>query len=212
MITTFDRSYWIGASDTRFVMAANRTTKTWLTWYNIKLGLDDTLFGGSIYTRMGNLFEHPILKAIDENMNTDRQLIIPKYNLRVNYDGDLNGSIYEVKTHRGDKNFEVSKQYYEQAQVEMFAWKQYLKDSEHYCDWHIREHLEPFEKLTIVSYALNVEEYSRLEIYERGEAEIEIDKSRIKFHEIKYDKGFISKYKPAVKSLAKKIRNGDTPW
>jgi len=212
MISSYDRAYWIGCSDTKFVMADNRTTKTWITWYNIKLGLDESLFSGSVYTRMGNVFEHPILQAIDEQMNMDRQLIIPKYNLRANLDGDLNGHIYEVKTHRGDKAFDLSKQYYQQAQAEMFAWKQYIKDSDKYCDWHIREHLEDFDGLTIVSYALNIEEYSALEQYESGEREVVIDKDRIKFHKVKYDKGFVSDYKSRLKRLAKKIREGDTPW
>lgn len=212
MIENYDRSYWIGCSDTKFVMNDNRSTKTWQTWYQIKLGLDDSLFSGNIYTRMGNAFEHPILKAINPEMNTDRQLKIPKYNLRANLDGDYKGIIYEVKTHRGDKPFEITNAYYGQAQAEMFAWKQYLKDSEHYCDYHIREHIEPLEGMYIVSYALDVDEYAKIDLYESGDKCVEIDMDRIKYHKVKYDKGFISNYKSRLKRLAKKIREGDAPW
>lgn len=212
MIENYDRSYWIGASDGKYVMSDNRSTKTWTQWYSIKLGLKDSMFGGNIYTRMGNAFEHPILTTINKDMHLDRQLKIPKYNLRANLDGDYNGIIYEVKTHRGDKPFEITKPYYYQAQAEMFAWKQYLKDSEHHQDWHIREHLEEFKGMYIVSYALDVEEYARIDMYERGEMCVEIDEDRIKFHKIKYDKGFISQYKSRLKKLAKKIREGDAPW
>ena len=84
MITSYDRSYWIGGSDTKYVIAKNKSTVTWRRWWNIKMGIDDSMFAGNIYTRMGTVYEHPILKAIDENINLDRQLIIPKYNLRVN--------------------------------------------------------------------------------------------------------------------------------
>lgn len=212
MIQDFDRSYWIGCSDTRFVMSDNKATKTWQTWYQQKLGIESSLFGGNIYTRMGNAFEHPILATINKEMTTDRQLIIPKYNLRANLDGDVDGVIYEVKTHRADRPFEVTNAYYGQAQAEMFAWKQYIKDSEIYCDWHIREHLENLKGLYIVSYALNVEEYSNVDLYENGSIEVEIDENRLKFHKIKYDKGFVSQYKSRLKKLAKKIRNGEAPW
>ena len=213
MISNYDRSYFIGGSDTRYVMAKNQQTKTWQRWFAIKCGLDDSLFAGNEATRLGNIFEHPILKAVNPLVNIDRQLIVPKYNLRVNYDGDYNGTIYEVKTHRGDKEFEITSGYYGQAQAEMFCWKQYLKDSERYQDWHIREHIEPFNELYIVSYGLDIEEYSRVEEYESGERQVVIDKDRIKLHKVKYDKGFISEYKPRLKQIAKLIRNGDgIPW
>lgn len=211
MISTFDRSWWLGASDTRYVMAENQATKSWHKWWAIKCGIKDSMFGGSIYTEMGNLFEHPILMTIDEKMNTDRQLKLRKFNLRVNYDGDIDGVIYEVKTHRADKPFEVSKAYYQQAQVEMYCWKEYIKESAIYKDYHTREHLEDLKGLYIVSYGLNVDEYNQLEAYKEGK-EIVIDLKRIEKHKIKYDRGFISSYKPRLKKLTKALRGDGIPW
>lgn len=213
MITSYDRSYWIGGSDTKYVIAKNKSTVTWRRWWNIKMGIDDSMFAGNIYTRMGTVYEHPILKAIDENINLDRQLIIPKYNLRVNYDGDLDGVIYEVKTHRADTEiqFHPGSAYYNQCQVEMFCWKQYLKESKVYCDYHIREHIPELKACYIVDYPLMVDEYNMLEKYEDG-TPVAIDKDRIRFHKIKYDKGFISLYKPELKRLAKAIRGDEIPW
>lgn len=214
MIRDYDRKYWLGCSDTRYVMAKNRSTKTWNRWWNIKIGADDSMFGGNIYTRIGTLYEHPILKAIDENMNMDRQLKVPKYNLRANLDGDLDGVIYEVKTHREDTHLDIKRGsiYYNQAQVEIFAWKEYLKDSNKYCDWHTRDHIPEFKDLYIVEYPLKVDEYNKMELYESGAVPIEIDHDRIKLHRIKYDRGFISEYKQRAKELAKKIREGGAPF
>ena len=167
MIKDHSRKYWIGASDTKFVMADNRSTKTWNTWWNTKIGIEDSLFSGNMYTMMGNVFEHPILLAINENMNLDRQLKVPKYNLRVNYDGDFDDTIYEVKTHRADREIDYSRGsvYYRQCQVEMFCWKLYLKDSAMYQDYHTREHIPELKGLTHVEYPLNVDEYNKLEAY-----------------------------------------------
>lgn len=213
MISNFDRKYWIGGSDARYVMAKNRNTKTWQRWFAIKCGIDDSMFGGNEYTRLGNVYEHPILLSINPSIHTDRQLIVPKYNLRVNYDGDYQGTIYEVKTHRGDKPFEISQAYYGQAQAEMFCYKMYLKDADKYHDWHIREHLEPFNEMYIMSYALDVEEYSKADAYERGDMEVKVDEDKIKLHKVKYDKGFISQYKANLKQIAKMIQRGDgVPW
>lgn len=52
-------------------------------------------------------------------MEKDKQIIIDR--LRVNLDGNTNTCIYEVKTHKINKEFKVSKQYWRQAQVEMYA-------------------------------------------------------------------------------------------
>ena len=121
MIDNFDRSGYFGASDTSMVIADNRQTKTWRQWWLVKLGEMESTFSGSIYTEAGNKYEHRILKAISEEITLDRQIIIEKLKLRVNYDGDLDGTIYEVKTHKAEKDFEISKQYWRQAQVEMLS-------------------------------------------------------------------------------------------
>ena len=66
--------------------------------------------------------------------------------------------------------------------------------------------LPPFKKLYIVSYPLYPDEY-----YSEWD-EIEIDFSRISFHEIKYDKHFIKdEYLPNLKELARCLKKGKIP-
>lgn len=193
MIASQDRSGWFGASDTNMVLATNYNTKTFINWWAVKLGEQESDFKGSIYTEAGNKYEHPILQSINENMNLDRQIIIDKHLLRVNYDGDFNGTIYEVKTHRADKEYEVSTTHWRQTQVEMYAYKTMAEELE----------LPPFKKLYIVSYALYPDEY-----YTDSE-EVEVDFSRVVFHEVKYDKSFIKgEYLPMLKEKARALRKG----
>lgn len=193
MIDNFDRSGYFGASDTSMVIADNRQTKTWRQWWLVKLGEMESTFSGSIYTEAGNKYEHKILKAISEEITLDRQIIIEKLKLRVNYDGDLDGTIYEVKTHKAEKDFEVTKQYWRQAQVEMYAYKTMEKELE----------LPPFKKLYIVSYPLFPDEY-----YINRE-DIQVDMKRVKFTPIKYDKQFVKgEYLPKLKECARALKKG----
>lgn len=193
MINSFDRSGYFGASDTSMVIADNRQTKTWRQWWLVKLGEMESTFSGSIYTEAGNKYEHRILKAISEEITLDRQIIIEKLKLRVNYDGDLDGTIYEVKTHKAEKDFEISKQYWRQAQVEMYAYKTMEKELE----------LPPFKKLYIVSYPLYPDEY-----YTHRE-DISIDMKRVKFNPVKYDKQFVKgEYLPKLKECARALKKG----
>lgn len=193
MINSFDRSGYFGASDTSMVIADNRQTKTWRQWWLVKLGEMESTFSGSIYTEAGNKYEHRILKAISEEITLDRQIIIEKLKLRVNYDGDLDGTIYEVKTHKAEKAFEISKQYWRQAQVEMYAYKTMEKELE----------LPPFKKLYIVSYPLYPDEY-----YTHRE-DISIDMKRVKFNPVKYDKQFVKgEYLPKLKECARALKKG----
>ena len=190
MITNTDRSGWFGASDTSMVVSKNRTTKTFKQWWAVKMGEQEPDFKGSVYTDAGNKYEHLILSSVSEEMNLDRQIVIDKLKLRVNYDGDLRGTIYEVKTHKAEKEFEVSKQYWRQAQVEMYAYKESYDD---------------FKQLYIVSYPLYPDEYYT-------EQEIAVDPSRIKFTPVKYDKHFIKdEYLPELKYLARCLRKGRMP-
>ena len=160
------------------------------------MGEQESDFSGSIYTDAGDKYEHPILLTINENMNLDRQIKIEDLLLRVNYDGDYDGIIYEVKTHKADKEFEVSLQYWRQAQVEMWTYQKMQEELG----------LPPFKKLYIVSYALNPEEYYK------DAAEIEIDPQRIKFHEVAYDKHFIKEtYLPCLKPLRRYLKRGKIP-
>lgn len=192
MISSNDRSGYFGASDTSMVITKNRNTKTFRQWWNIKLGEQESDFWGNKYTEAGNAYEHPILASISEEIRTDHQIIIEKLKLRVNYDGDLRGIIYEVKTHKGEKDFEVSKQYWRQAQVEMFAYQQTYDD---------------FKKLYIVSYPLYPDEY-----YQDEHEEVTVDFNRIKFTPVKYDKHFIKdEYLPELKYLSRCLQKGRLP-
>ena len=196
MIKSQDRSGWFGASDTSMVVTKNRDTKTFKQWWSIKMGEQENSFTGTKYTEAGNKYEHPILRAINPDIVFDRQIKIEKYLLRVNYDGDLNGIIYEVKTHKAEHEFVVSPQYYRQAQVEMYAYKAMQAELG----------LPDFQRLYIVSYALYPDEY-----YTNYD-NVEVDPARIRFSEIQYDKSFIKdEYKPNLKYLSRCLRKGKIP-
>ena len=191
MIANQDRSEWFGASDTNMVLSTKYNTKTFKQWWALKLGEQESDFKGNMYTDAGNKYEHPILLTINEKMNLDRQIKIEKYLLRVNYDGDFNGTLYEVKTHKDLKPYEISTSHWRQTQVEMYAYKTMAENLD----------LPPFKKLYIVSYALRVDEYNT--------NEVEIDFNRIVWHEVKYDKHFIKEeYLPRLKEKARALKKG----
>lgn len=193
MIKEQDRSGWFGASDTSMVINKNYNTKSFKQWWAVKLGEQEPDFKGSVYTDAGNKYEHPILRAINEKIEFDRQIRIEKLLLRVNYDGDLDGTIYEVKSHKSEKEYEITKPNWRQSQVEIFAYKE------------VQEvlNLPPFKQLYIVSYGLYPDEYYK------DYDDIEIDFSRINFHEVKYDKHFIKgEYLPLLKEKARALRKG----
>ena len=192
MISSQDRSGYFGASDTDMVLATNYNTKTFKQWWAVKLGEQESAFKGSKYTEAGNNYEHSILLTVNEEMNLDRQIIIEKNLLRVNYDGDFNGTLYEVKTHKADKVYKVSTKHWRQTQVEMYAYKTMEKELG----------LPPFKRLYILSYALYPDEYYL-------DLDIEIDFNRIVFHEVKYDKHFIKEEcLPRLKEKARALRKG----
>lgn len=194
MITDYSRDGWFGASDCKYVMNDNHQTKSWQDFWAEKIGaikkdLDSTV------TNTGTMFEHPILDSIDGDIIKDRQILLPDMRLRVNIDGDKDGIIYEVKTHKAEKPFLtknalyqfIPKYIYGQVQVQMFAWK----------TAHERgEDLPKFNKLYIVEYPLYREDY---------EGEPNVDFKRIKFHKISYDKGFIKMYRKKLEPLAERL-------
>ena len=195
MIHSADRSGWFGASDTRFILG-NWNTESFRKFWDVKTGKTDSNFGGNLYTRAGNAFEHPILLAVRPDMTLDGQIIHDKYLLRVNYDGYKDGKIYECKTHKNNKEYSIPNEHWQQCQVEMYV----------YQEKHKQWFLPPFEGLEIVSYALYPDEY-----YLEPD-EIVIDKSRIKIHPVKYDKHFIKEeYLPRVKICARALRRGKFP-
>lgn len=118
MIANKDRSGYIGASDTGYVMRS-WDTKTFEKWWMVKQGFAQE----SICTnamKAGTAYEHKILDALNiPGLEKDRQIV--KGRLRVNLDGNTNLKIYEVKTHAAEKPFKVSADYRRQVNVEMFA-------------------------------------------------------------------------------------------
>ena len=181
MIASQNRSFYIGASDTSFVVG-NWTTKTFEKWWLEKLGLyKNELKTEAMQT--GTNYEHKILDSLNiEGLKKDTQII--KDRLRVNLDGNTDDCIYEVKTHNIEKEFKVSKQYWRQAQVEMFA--------------------SGIHKLYIVSYGLTESDYKNF--FNK------IDKSRLKLIEIKYDEDFINnEYLPNLEILTRCLKEGVYP-
>ena len=194
MIADKSRDGWFGASDTKQIMLDNHSTRTWVEWWDEKCGRL-TNERESTATITGSLFEHPILDAIDQGINKDRQILLPDKRIRVNYDGDKDGIIYEVKTHDASKDFLTKNAIYQflpkyifgQVQVEMYAWKlAYERDMD----------VPRFKKLYVVEYALYPEDYA---------GEPNVDQKRIKFHKIGYDKGFIKQYEKRLEPLVKRL-------
>ncbi|MEG1011012.1 MAG: hypothetical protein RSD27_09670 [Ruthenibacterium sp.] len=118
MIASHDRSGWIGASDTCFVMGS-WTTASFARWWACKLGLLKIDFCTPAM-RAGTAYEHRILDALSIKKR-DRQIRRRWLRLRVNLDGEDATFIHEVKTHSG--TFRVSKPYWMQCQAEMYAAK-----------------------------------------------------------------------------------------
>lgn len=180
MISSKDRSGYIGASDTSFVIR-KWNTKTFEKWWRIKQGLGES----NIRTEAmmaGTAYEHSILDSLNiPGLEKDKQIIIGR--LRVNLDGNTEGTIYEVKTHSATKAFKVSAEYRRQVNVEMYA--------------------SGIRKAKIVAYALLPEDY---ENYFR-----DIDPERISYHEILYDKEFIAEYEPRLLYLSKCLDEGVFP-
>lgn len=182
LIQSQDRSGYIGASDTSFVVG-NWQTKTFENWWLEKLGLRRNDLKTEAM-QAGNNYEHKILEALEiESLEMDKQIIIDR--LRVNLDGNTDTCIYEVKTHNVDKEFKVSKQYWRQAQVEMYA--------------------SGIHKLYIVAYALEENDYKNF--FNK------IDKDRIELIEVEYDEKFIiEEYLPRLEILTKCLKEGCFPW
>lgn len=208
MIKDQSRKGWFGASDARYIFSDNQETKSWREWWEVKCGLKENSFLGNQYTRAGNAYEHSLLKSISPTIRWDNQIKVTQHKLRVNYDGDIDGTIYEIKTHRADREFSYEQkpnnQYWRQCQIQMFAWKY---AHEHEIKSEDGKEVCEFKKLYIVSYPLHEDEYvcpfTEQDIYEGN---VEVDFGRIKFTEVKYDKGWIkAEFLPRIKRLAKRL-------
>lgn len=164
------------------MVVGNWNTKTFEKWWLEKLGLNKNNLSTEAM-KAGNNYEHKILDALEiEGLEKDKQIIIDR--LRVNLDGNTDSCIYEVKTHNVNKEFKVSKQYWRQAEVEMYA--------------------SNIHKLFIVAYGLTENDY--INYFN------EIDKTRIEKIEVKYDKTFIEKeYLPKLQILSACLKEGVFP-
>lgn len=181
MISSQDRSFYIGASDTSMVVG-NWNTKTFEKWWLEKLGLNKNDFTNEAM-QTGTNYEHKILEALEiKELEMDKQII--KDRLRVNLDGNTAECIYEIKTYNIEKEFKVSKQYWRQAQVEMYG--------------------SGIHKLYIVAYGLRECDYKN---FFNG-----IDKDRLQMFKIDYDEDFITnEYIPKLNILTKCLKEGVFP-
>lgn len=115
MISDKSRDYYIGASDTHFVMM-NFDTKTFQRWWQTKIGAD-VMEIESVYTIAGNIYEQRILDEIFVPYRNE-QFIVGQ--LRVNLDGRTDQEVVEVKTSKKSYT-KVRTDHWQQTQVEMFA-------------------------------------------------------------------------------------------
>ena len=185
MITDQDRSGWFGASDTSFIMG-NWKTKTFKNWWYTKLGITTNDFRNAAMNA-GTYYEHAILDAIGVPRK-DHQIIIPEYKLRINLDGDGIGRLDEVKTYSLEKGFKVTKKYWQQVQVQIYA-----------------KRCEEFDCPTanIWAYGLLPEDYKN---YFNP-----IDRERLKAYPIEEDRNFIYEYLGRVSYLKTCLERGVMP-
>lgn len=123
MIRDHDRTGWIGASDTRFVMG-NWRTKTWQRWFLEKLGYPRPRLQ-TVEMAAGSAWEHRILDHIGIKRR-DRQIKRRRLRLRVNLDGEERDLVSEVKTYSRE-TFTLSRDYWQQCQVEYYATKKAVR-------------------------------------------------------------------------------------
>lgn len=191
MIHDNDRSYYFGASDTRYIMAKNHNSQSWRYWWNVKLGVERASSFNTIYTEAGTRYEHHIADYVSPDGIVDGQIIIEKLRLRVNYDVWDNGKIIEIKTHQKDKPYEVTKEHWMQTQIEMYAYREMAAKLE----------LPKFRGCEIISYSLEPYEYHLLD------EEIIINPAMIQRHPIEYDREWITReFLPILKTLAKGLK------
>lgn len=183
MISNHDRSLYIGASDTKYVIG-NWDTKTFEKWWLQKIGINNEHFNNK-FTRAGTHFEHKIIASLEiPNIEKDKQII--KERLRVNLDANTEYKIHEIKTYQYEKGFDLKKHkdYINQVQVQMYV-----------SDIH---------KAEIDAYGLLEKDYDNY--FNK------IDKDRLSVHEIGYNEQWINEeYLPKEKYLERCLINGTFP-
>lgn len=179
MIKSHDRSGWFGASDAGKVMG-RWNGKSFEKWWLVKLGVRSEDFTTEAM-KTGTALEHRILEHIGVR-RMDRQIKIRRLLLRVNLDGETRDCIHEVKTHSSEV-FQVTKAYWQQCQVEMFAARKPCR---------------------IVSYHVLPEDHRNWFL--------PIDDSRLGYHPVPYDQAWIKEaYLPRLRYLAECLRKGAWP-
>ena len=182
MIADKDRSGWIGASDTDKVLA-DFGGKSFADWWIIKSGYARNNYESEAMNA-GTNWEGRILDALGIPIIKDRQVLLPDLRLRINLDGNTDGDIYEVKTHKADKPFEVPIKYKRQLWVQMYGTK--------------------IPHGHIVAYGLTAHDYINYFA--------DIDPERLKVYDIPYDADFINKrYLPREAYLADCLTRGVFP-
>lgn len=117
-------------------------------------------------------------------MELDKQIIIEDLRLRVNLDGNDSDTIFECKTYKLEKGFNLPKKYVQQVQVQMMA--------------------TGFRKAKIIAYGLEEKDYDN---FFR-----EIDPTRRSEYIIEYDEKWINEvYLPKLTYLAKCLNEGRFP-
>lgn len=179
MIRDHDRSGWFGASDTARIMGSWET-ETFFRWWLEKLGLVQNRFCSRAMAA-GTAYEHRILDAVGVRQR-DRQIKVRRLRLRVNLDGEDRETVHEVKTY-GKERFRVTRSYWQQCQVEMFAAR---------------------KRCRIVAYRLTEQDYRNFFN--------PIDPDRLSFHPVEYDPEWIgTEYLPRLRYLAKCLRERRIP-
>jgi len=185
MIRNKDRSGWFGASDTSMIMG-NWKTKTFEKWWLEKCGVSSRIFHSKAM-QTGTHLEHRILDHLGIKRR-DRQIRQRLLRLRVNLDGETPEEIIEVKTHSSE-TFKVSKAYWQQCQVEMFASGLY------FCKQ---------KKCRIVAYRVLPEDHKNYFL--------PIVPERISIYPICYDQDWIlNQYLPRLRYLKKCLKRGSWP-
>ena len=185
MISSQDRSGWFGASDVGYIMG-NWNTKSFKDWWLTKLGLNTKHFTNTAMNA-GTYYEGRILDVVGSKRR-DHQILIPELLLRINLDGDSPLQIDEIKTHKADKQFKVTKQYWQQVQVQCFGKLQ-------------EEGRVP--SATIHAYGLKEDDYKNFFN--------EIDHKRLTHHPVIYDPAFIKQFLSRLEYLRDCLKKGVFP-
>ena len=188
MIASKNRAWYMGCSDCDKIVG-NMNTATWNQWWMEKLGLYENTMSNK-YTTAGTAYEHRILEMINPDMTLDYQIIFEELCVRANYDGiefraEKMPMIHEIKTFNENREFKVTKTYWRQAQMEMWALGKKTGAN--------------VDRMIINAYPLNEEHYNNFWL--------PLDEDKLETHLIKRDDDFISgTLEPRIKYLGECLR------